>query len=517
LNVLPVITRELRAESRHAITYWSRLIGALVAAFLLVVLIYENSWGRRGDHIFMILHGSIYVTIWLTVPILTADCLARERREGTLGLLFLTPLRAHEIVLGKSFVHMLRGLTLVLAVWPMLTIPLLIGGVSWLDVCSASGFQLSAVLICLAAGMLASSFGKQWTRTLLLAFLFTAFLFLVYAFLLTLLWIGLGGIPSRQFRWQTGGVVGLIAGSTRGWSKMLVTPGKAQAWLWLVGASVSMGIVCLLASLLAAGSRLRKSWQDESPARRQLWWFRTFCTPQFLRGVLHRKMGRALERNPIGWLQQYSWSARLSKWGWCLAVVIAECWVLVQGSYSDFNVAQIFIGCALIAGLALIAAGSFRTERENGALELLLVTPLRERQIVFGRLRGVFAQMLPALCICLVSVLGTVGMYRGNPPPGIYAFVASAILVVPIIGLAVSLRLRSFLGAWLLTVALGFLIPYFSIGLSYFILRKMGIRHLNDFNVAVNYMIALQWCAFFICGGMLFRNLKQRIFALNAG
>ncbi|HQU46125.1 MAG TPA: hypothetical protein PK867_25150, partial [Pirellulales bacterium] len=35
---------------------------------------------------------------------LTADCISSERREGTLGLLFLTDLRGHDVVLGKLVV-----------------------------------------------------------------------------------------------------------------------------------------------------------------------------------------------------------------------------------------------------------------------------------------------------------------------------------------------------------------------------------------------------------------------------
>jgi hypothetical protein len=36
-------------------------------------------------------------------------------------------------------------------------------------------------------------------------------------------------------------------------------------------------------------------------------------------------MRATLEWNPIAWLQQYSWQARVSKWGLCLAIVVIEC------------------------------------------------------------------------------------------------------------------------------------------------------------------------------------------------
>jgi len=52
-------------------------------------------------------------------------------REGTLGLLFLTPLRPQDVVIAKGFAHGLRAMTLWLAVIPTLIIPFLVGGVGW--------------------------------------------------------------------------------------------------------------------------------------------------------------------------------------------------------------------------------------------------------------------------------------------------------------------------------------------------------------------------------------------------
>jgi ABC-type transport system involved in multi-copper enzyme maturation permease subunit len=53
-------------------------------------------------------------------PLLTADCISQEKREGTLGLLFMTQLTASGIVFGKSLIHGLRSLTLLLGMLPIL-------------------------------------------------------------------------------------------------------------------------------------------------------------------------------------------------------------------------------------------------------------------------------------------------------------------------------------------------------------------------------------------------------------
>ena len=58
----------------------------------------------------------------------TADCLSQEKREGTLGLLFLTDLKGHDVVLGKLVATSVRGFYGLLAVFPVLAVPLLLGG-----------------------------------------------------------------------------------------------------------------------------------------------------------------------------------------------------------------------------------------------------------------------------------------------------------------------------------------------------------------------------------------------------
>src|SRR5205823_6636128 len=105
---------------------------------------------------------------------------------------------------------------------------------------------------------------------------------------------------------------------------------------------------------------------------------------------------------PIGWLEQRSWTGRLVTWSW-LAVVITLYSTFLGGSYS-LRVAhslQDFLAVTLLVGLAASAAGSFHRERESGVMELLLVSPMTERQIIEGRLRGLWGQFLPSLALML--------------------------------------------------------------------------------------------------------------------
>src|SRR5437899_7852607 len=133
--VLPVIERELRACARQPFTYYLRALG--VAAVMVACFLFGMQHGfgpTLGSRLFSSLHFTLFCAIWLLVPPLTADCLSRERREGTLGLLFLTRLRATDITVAKGFAHGLRGLTLWFAVLPVAAIPLMLGGVVWQEI-----------------------------------------------------------------------------------------------------------------------------------------------------------------------------------------------------------------------------------------------------------------------------------------------------------------------------------------------------------------------------------------------
>ena len=82
--VLPVIERELRACARQPFTYYLRALGVvalMVACFLFGM---QHGFGPAlGSRLFSSLHFTLFCAIWLLVPLLTSDCLSRERREGT--------------------------------------------------------------------------------------------------------------------------------------------------------------------------------------------------------------------------------------------------------------------------------------------------------------------------------------------------------------------------------------------------------------------------------------------------
>ena len=159
----PVIERELRVQARRAGTYWLRVLAGIVAGGALgAALLARDEWAylggaSHGAWLFALLHTVISIVLAVACPLLTADTLARERREGTLGILLLTPVGPASIVLGKMAAHLIRTFMIWLAVVPVLIVPLLLGGVAAVDVLFVLVLQLGVVLGSLAAGLIASS------------------------------------------------------------------------------------------------------------------------------------------------------------------------------------------------------------------------------------------------------------------------------------------------------------------------------------------------------------------------
>src|SRR5947208_777252 len=136
-------------------THWLRMVGGASVAAAVALALWTlfslknqslvNPGGFRpmpainpfvtfGTTLFGKLNLFIFVAIWLFVPLAAADAVSRERREGTLPLLYLTELRSFGIVVGKAFVHMLRSLSVFLTMAPWLMLPVVFGGVGLNDV-----------------------------------------------------------------------------------------------------------------------------------------------------------------------------------------------------------------------------------------------------------------------------------------------------------------------------------------------------------------------------------------------
>jgi ABC-type Na+ efflux pump permease subunit len=439
VNASPVIVRELRAESRRSTNYWLRILAAatLILAFATVMSGSPLRGSQLGAVLFNGLNRTLYYGIWLLVPLMTADCVSREKREGTLGLLFLTPLSVLDVIAGKATIHVLRAMTLLLAALPVLGLPFVLGGIEWRWAILAAVTLGSATLLSIAAGIYASSRGGSTIQVMVLAEACAwglALASMLWAHPLALI------LPGGWLR--------------RHWFVILLLPNVICSTL----------VFALL--LRASIRRLKRTWHEESAAPEQpRWvqaWTQIFSTSPFWQTLFRWNKSRTLDRNPVAWLQEYSWTARLTKWGWFVLLLLAVFFVLADASSLRTGFPQYFLTGALALGVSFSAVGSFRREQQTGLLELLLVTPLTVRQLLGGRLWGICAHYLPALGILWFGWTGARLLsprLQSDPLmlvmfPNPLAFVS-----LMVVGLYLSLSPINFFLAWFFTWVVAFILP----------------------------------------------------------
>jgi len=285
----------------------------------------------------------------------------------------------------------------------------------------------------------------------------------------------------------------------------------------IVSASLLSVILALLfGSLCTAGSvfavlklsaeRLRQSWQEQAAAPEQPEWVEEFSKAPEVQQIFSWDTSRTLDRNPIAWLQEYSWTARLTKWGWFLAVLVAE--LVVMGSWEPREApdSRFFLPAGLGLAISFSAVGSFRREYETGLLELLLVTPLSVRQLLRGRIWGICCHYFPAISVFLVLAWGDYVLnQRAYPTTHLVWPFLLAFFSMTILGLYFSLSQLNFFLGWLFTWALAFLIP---INATLALLSADGLPRITAFGLPMAFQTAIGLIAWIL----LERRIRLRTF-----
>jgi ABC-type transport system involved in cytochrome c biogenesis permease component len=547
--LITLIAREMRMASRQASTFYLRILSAAALLVVLAVMLVEGKGeAGRGGQIFAQFHAALLGAIWILVPLLTADCISRERREQTLPILFLTALKPQQIVLAKGMAHGLRALTLWLAVLPVMTVPFIVGGVSWMEVVLSVLLTFGSICLAMAAGLLASANARVSMRALVFASCLGFLFFFSFTAEFGYLACGGGvalpfafGIPARPGLSDSFGFgLGLALDSGARWQNLF--GGTLQPWLIRAGyvrpgaplgtnlpLLINGSIVCiscvvgLTLLIKLAAWNLKRTWREEPPSERVSRLNKKLFTPLYFQPLYSRWMHWELNHNPIGWLEQRTWSARLVTWSWfavfmCVySSLLANLW-LYRGA---FHIIQTFLALLLVGSVAVSASRSFYRERETGLLELLLVSPLRESQIISGRVRGLWSQFIPSIALLLGLWLffATFLTPDQNEYPSVLYY-ACTLLALPIIGLYESLARSSFIGAFLSTLLLGVAVPAVVSKLGDILEFTQWVIGTSNVSVKTEFdtyfiAIAFQILLAAACVWRLHENLKCRRFALE--
>lgn len=402
MNWLPIVNRELRVAARKRSTFWVRIVAALTALVvgggcMLFGLLPGAQMFKMGSVLFGILTWLCLAAGLSAGLFFTSDCLSEEKREGTLGLLFLTDLRGYDVALGKLLATSLRSFYALLAVLPILAIALFMGGVSGAQYWKSALALVNALLFSLAAGLAVSAVSRDSQKALM-------------GTLLVLLLLVLGGLAADS----------VIAGiRQRGfepfWS--LASPGyvlvAASAWgrasYW--GALATTHLLTW-AMLALACALVPHTWQEKRKAgagRSQSWVY------AWKYGGARRRL--RLRRKLIG-PQPVAWLACRERWQslglWAIALLLAGGFVAVlttalpREAWIVWNYVGVLFTLILYLWTASQACRLFVEARRSGLLELLLATPLNEGQIVASQWQGLLRMFgLPVLLLLSVHVAGS--------------------------------------------------------------------------------------------------------------
>ncbi len=360
----PVVHREFLVRSRARITYWLRLgaagtaFGAFVIAVIYSRILAPGMAGGlpNGAGLFVFFSWCLWIFCLAEGVRQSFDMLSGEKREGTIGLLFLTRMRGFDVVLGKVSAGFIASFFPVLGALPILGILILLGGVTGAEFVRMSAALLATLGASLSAGIFVSArsiyAGRAW----------------IAACGILLIWI-----------------LASIIGSAVGWPMAIPSPWtlfrNSFDWRYLADSSgfwVSLGIVLGTASLLlmGAGRTIGRKWREIAWSRDG----RKSAVDSSATRTRREADRRLLEQHPIAWLASRPtwrrWEIRAAK----LLALIAALFVFVTPStFSDWGTFFLFVGifCAILwQGISL-----FWKARSSGWLELLLTTPLREREM----------------------------------------------------------------------------------------------------------------------------------------
>ena len=383
---LPIVERELGIASRNLGSWLSRWIIAIVAVCfggLWLGMAYSVGGMMKGDVFFAILAWACFVYCLLAGLWTTSDTLTREKTDGTLGLLFLTDLRGYDVVLGKMITASLKSFYGVLAVLPVLALPLLMGGVTNDQFWRTAGALLNILIFSLSMGMFFSALSLSSGRAV-----FWTFFSLFSVTMLPLIHLWLGGTASALNFVSPGFAMANASAPVIG------TPaaGFSGHWAWLGSGLAVSGMLLVLASWT-----ISHRWR-ETKLRPQTSSLGERTDGDRLQSSAERQSA-ILDANPAGWLvwrvRYFRTSRRLLMALMITIGLVLPGFMVLSGAGID-NL-WIFMGSLVWVGsfwirleVARHAVTTIHEAKASGALEQILVTPVDEKQFR----RGHFAAMV---------------------------------------------------------------------------------------------------------------------------
>ena len=414
MTFLPIAHRELIVAARRRSTYRIRLLATLIAiltsTWLIMVTGESAQPGVLGREIFMTLATFAFFYALMAGTWITSDCLSEEKRNGTLGLLFLTDLRGYDIIFGKLVATSVNSVYGVLAIVPVLSIPALMGGVS-LELYLYSCLVLfNTMFLSLAMGMFSSSVchneRKASGLSVLLMLLFCAI-------------IPLSGFLLSEYYFRTEEGKAAVE---------VLFKISSPIWQMLTTAKIGLGSSMQIDSYFYPSlffthlsgwfliglscAQIRNAWQDKPMTSIMEKWKNRWV--QWAHGDEKFRLGlrrQLLDRNPFLWMGSRDRLQKSLLWGVIFLLILGYLWGYLKIPH-DWLTAPVCVGMTFILHLTIKlwvvaeTAKRFIEIRREGVLELLVTTAISISDIIRGLLQSLNRQFFSAIVFVLFLDLG---------------------------------------------------------------------------------------------------------------
>ncbi len=431
MTLLPIVERELRVRARQPATYRLRIVTVLVALTVSGGLVWRSGQflvaPAVGSTIFQALQALAFLYCLFEGARSASDSLSEEKREGTLGLLFLTDLKGYDVVLGKFVGTSLNSFYGLLAFLPVMAVPVLMGGVTGGEVWRGALALTNLLFFSQAAGIWVSARSRDGRKALIATLGLVGSIVVLPLALPILASVS----PGNSFRLAADADYGL---NPSGFWLSLFVP-QLLAW-WL---------------LAAAGRIVANAWQDEPPARVTRRWRERWRQWSLGDPVTRRAWRTALlVENPVAWLMARHHGRHFLLWI-LLATLTASgllFWQLGwlrQGVGWQIILLGFFVNQVLKVWVATHACHGFIEARRNGAIELLLTSPLTDGDIINGQFLALKRLILRPVALIMgfqtVFVLGllhfTTASHRANTlaVAGLFLAIHAMFLLVDLLAL----------------------------------------------------------------------------------
>ncbi len=431
----PVFTRELVTAPRRLRFYVGRAVyvaglAALVAtAWLLLTGTQEvrnvGDMARFGSTLFQIVAPLQLALALFFAPLLTASAVAQEKDRRTLVLLLMTNLSNRELVLGKLCASLLQVMVPLAAAVPLFFLMSLFGGISFAEIGWVYAVTVATAVAAGSIGSVVALWREKTFQTLALVFLALMF------------WLAAGeGLivaSGSGLQWQ-GAPAAAWGSAISPWRAVLVAArpdlGHGGALPWF-GSPLTLFLAVAAVITVAANAiaiwRVRiwnpsreiqfrpaenedvfqsavcQAFQPDSQARK----------PDLPPGIsVHAAPGKSRDvwDNPVLWREIRTWAYGRKVLAIRLAYLVlgALSIVALRATIAGGGNLALTLAPLVVLSLMLVnalAVTSITSERDLGALDLLLVTDVTPAEFIFGKLGGIFyvakEMVVLPLVVCL--------------------------------------------------------------------------------------------------------------------